>query len=84
MLVSTRHMYNGNFLRLKNVTIGYNFPKAWVNKVGLGSARVYFNGSNLLTFAANKKVDPEVNAYGTRGWETPFGRTYTFGLELSF
>ncbi len=84
MLISTRHIYNGNFLRLKNVTVGYNFPKAWVNKIGLGSARVYFNGSNLLTFAANKKVDPEVNAYGTRGWETPFGRTYTFGLELSF
>ena len=38
----------------------------------------------LLTLAAWKEVDPEVNAYGTRGWETPIGKTYTFGVELSF
>ena len=45
---------------------------------------VYFSGTNLLTWANYTMADPEVNAYGTRGWETPFGKTYTFGLELSF
>lgn len=84
MGTTTRHLHTGDFLRLKNVTIGYNLPKTWVNKAGLGSARVYFNGQNLLTWSAYKEVDPEVNAYGTRGWETPFGKTYTFGLELTF
>lgn len=84
MAKSSRHLYNGNFLRLKNITLSYNLPKAVVSKVGLGSARVYFNGSNLLTFSAHKLVDPEVNAYGTRGWETPFCKTYTFGLEFTF
>ena len=64
--------------------MSYNFPKQLVNKIGLGSARVYFNGQNLLTFAGYKEVDPEVNQYGTRGWETPFGKTYTFGLEFTF
>ncbi len=84
MQISTRHLHSGNFLRLKNISLAYNFPKALVNKVGLGAARVYFNGQNLLTFAGNKLVDPEVNSYGTRGWETPFGKTYTFGIELTF
>ncbi|MBQ7773512.1 MAG: TonB-dependent receptor, partial [Bacteroidales bacterium] len=84
MQVSSRHLYNGNFLRLKNITLSYSFPKELVKKAGLGSARVYFNGSNLLTFAAHDLVDPEVNAYGTRGWETPILKTYTFGLEFSF
>ncbi len=84
MQKSSRHMHDASFLRLKTITLGYTFPKALVNKVGLGNARVYFNGTNLLTWAAYKEVDPEVNAYGTRGWETPYSKTYTFGLELTF
>ena len=81
---SSRHIYNASFLRLKTITLGYNFPTELVKKVGLGSARVYFSGSNLLTFSKYKNADPEVNEYGTRGWETPIGKTYTFGIELSF
>ncbi|MBQ3175686.1 MAG: TonB-dependent receptor [Bacteroidales bacterium] len=84
MGTSSRHLHSGNFLRLKNISLSYNFPKQLVNKIGLGSARVYFNGQNLLTFAGYKEVDPEVNEYGTRGWEIPFGKTYTFGLEFTF
>ena len=84
MGTSSRHIHSGNFLRLKNVSLSYNFPKHLVNKVGLGSARVYFNGQNLFTVAAYKEVDPEVNQYGSRGWETPFGKTYTFGVEFTF
>ena len=81
---SSMHLYNGDFLRLKNVTVSYKLPKNWVSTVGLSNARVYFSGQNLLTIAAYKEADPEVNAYGTRGWETPIGKTYTFGVELSF
>ena len=81
---STRRMHNGDYLRLKTITLAYNFPKALVSKVGLGSARVYFNGQNLLTFQSYKLLEPEVNAYGTRGWETPIAKTYTFGLDISF
>lgn len=84
MQKSNRHIYCGDFLRLKTITLGYQIPKALVGKAGISSARVYFSGTNLLTWAANKEVDPEVNSYGTRGWETPYGKTYTFGIELSF
>ena len=81
---SSRHIYNASFLRLKNINIGYNLPKSIINKVGITNTRVYFNGTNMLTFSKYKNADPEVNQYGTRGWETPFGKTYTFGIELSF
>lgn len=84
MQTSNRHIHNGNFLRLKNVTLGYSLPKSVVKRVGLQNTRFYFSGQNILTLAAWKWVDPEVNNYGTRGWETPFGKTYTFGVEFSF
>ena len=81
---STRHLHCGDFLRLKTITLGYNLPKRWISKIGLASTRVYFSGQNLFTWAAFDEVDPEVNSYSTRGWETPYGKTYTFGIELSF
>lgn len=84
MQYSTRQMYDASFMRLKNITLAYSLPKALINKAGVSSARVYFNGSNLLTFSKYKIADPEVNQYGTRGWETPYGKTYTFGIEFSF
>jgi hypothetical protein len=65
-------------------TFGYNLPKNWISKVGLQNARVYCSGTNLLTWAAYREVDPETNQYSTRGWETPFCKVITFGLELGF
>lgn len=81
---STRQLHNASFLRLKNITLAYSIPKTLVNKIGVNNARVYLNGTNLLTFSKYKLADPEVNEYGTRGWETPFGKVYTMGVEFSF
>jgi len=81
---SSRQMHSASFLRLKNVTLAYNLPKSLVNKIGASNTRLYVNVTNLLTFSKYKIADPEVNQYGTRGWETPFGKTYTFGIEFSF
>ncbi len=81
---SSRHMHDGDYIRLKNLQIGYNLPKGIVEKARLSSARVYFNATNLLTIAAYDEYDPEVNEYYTKGWEVPQGKTFTFGIELSF
>ena len=81
---SSRHIYNASYLRLSTISLGYTIPQNFVKKAKLSSARVYFNGGNLLTFSKYKNADPVVNEYGTRGWETPVGKTYTFGIELSF
>ena len=82
--VSSRQLHDASFLRLKNVVFAYSLPKTVVSKIGVSNARVYFNGTNLLTFSKYKEADPEVGNYSTRGWETPFGKTYTFGLDFSF
>ena len=64
--------------------MGYTLPKSLTAKVGVSSMRVFFTGSNLWTLAAFKLADPEVNDYGTRGWETPLGKTFTFGVDIKF
>ena len=84
MQYSSRHIYNASYLRLKSLSLGYSIPKPVLKKVRMSSARVFFTGTNLLTFSAYKNADPEVNSYGTRGWETPFGRTYTMGIDINF
>ncbi|HEY0667087.1 MAG TPA: SusC/RagA family TonB-linked outer membrane protein, partial [Sphingobacteriaceae bacterium] len=81
---SSRQMYDASYLRLKNITLAYNLPKSLVNRIGVSNTRLYLNGTNLLTFSKYKIADPEVNTYGTRGWETPYSKTYTMGIELSF
>jgi TonB-linked SusC/RagA family outer membrane protein len=81
---SSRHMFHADYTRLKSITLGYSLPSGILNKVKISTARVYFNGANLWTLAAYKVYDPEVNEYGSRGWEMPLGKTYTFGIEASF
>lgn len=81
---SSRHMHKADFLRLKTINVGYNLPKNLISKINVSNVRVYFNGSNLWTIAAYDVYDPEVNEYGTRGWETPICKTYTFGVEFTF
>lgn len=81
---SSRQMYDASFLRLKNINLAYAIPAGLTQRIGLANARIYFNGTNLLTFSRYKIADPEVNQYGTRGWETPFAKTYTFGIEFNF
>jgi TonB-linked SusC/RagA family outer membrane protein len=84
MQYSSRQMHDASFLRLKNITLAYTLPKSVINKIGVSNARVYVNGLNLLTVSKFKDADPEVNQYGTRGWETPYGKTYTMGIEFGF
>lgn len=84
MQYSTRQLHNASFLRLKNATLAYRLPRTLLDGIGVSNARVFFNGTNLLTAAKYKIADPEVNQYATRGWETPFAKTYTFGIEVSF
>lgn len=81
---SSRHIHNASYLRLKTLSLAYTLPKSWTRKAFISSARVFFNGSNLWTIAKYKDADPEVSEYGTRGWETPIGKTFVFGIELKF
>lgn len=82
--ISSRHLYDASFIRLKNISLTYNIPSTYLKAIKISNARIFFNGSNLLTFSKYKNADPEVNQYSTRGWETPLSKTYTFGIDFSF
>jgi TonB-linked SusC/RagA family outer membrane protein len=51
---------NGNYIRIKNVAVGYNLPYAWIRKLRLRGVKVFANAQNLFTHAAYKGIDPEV------------------------
>ncbi len=84
MQYSSRHIFNASFLRLKSLSLGYSIPKKWLQKAMISESRLFFNASNLWTASKYKEADPEVNQYGTRGWETPIGKTFVFGIEVKF
>lgn len=79
---SSRGIHSTDHLRLKSVILGYNLPSKWMKRIGMNSVRVYFSGSNLLTWAAYNQYDPEIN--GTVEFEIPPLKTYSFGLEVGF
>jgi TonB-linked SusC/RagA family outer membrane protein len=89
---SSRFLYQGSYVRLKTVTLGFNVPKTLTSYVKLSSARLFFSGVNLLTFTDYKGWDPEVNtdylagniSQGNDFYSAPQARTYTFGLTLGF
>lgn len=58
--VSDFYVENGSYLRIKNVTLGYTVPKAFVNKIGVKNVRIYADAQNLVTFTKYSGLDPEV------------------------
>ncbi|MBB1643444.1 SusC/RagA family TonB-linked outer membrane protein [Sphingobacterium sp. UME9] len=79
---NTYWMRSTDYLRLKNVEVGYNLPSSICSKIGIGSLRVYANGMNLITWSKIKMYDPEaVNALGQY---YPQARLINAGVLLSF
>ena len=80
-IYSNLFLYKTDYLKLKNVTLGYTFPKKLVNKIGISNLRIFITGDNLYTFTDYPGVDPEftdnMNYYSNL-------RQYTFGVNLKF
>lgn len=72
---------DGSYLRLKTLDIGYTFPKAWVNKIHLNQVRVFFVGTNLLTFSPFKYWDPELGS--SDGKKYPLSKTLSLGVSVN-
>ncbi len=88
---SSRWVEDGSFLRVKNITLSYDFNKTLLQKVHLGRLQVYASAQNLFTFTKYKGFDPEVNQYGNSAtvqgidWGTyPQVKTFVFGLNVEF
>jgi TonB-linked SusC/RagA family outer membrane protein len=73
---------NTNYLRLKNIQLGYTLPPAVVSKVGLRTARLYVNAINLLTWDTFKVFDPETD--NQDGTVYPQKQTFNIGVNLGF
>ncbi|NBC27347.1 MAG: SusC/RagA family TonB-linked outer membrane protein [Bacteroidetes bacterium] len=88
---STRWLEDGSYLRLKTLTLGYNFSPDFTQRLGMSSLRVYGQGQNLLTFTDYSGLDPEVNqnarnplVAGSDFGTMPQVRTISFGINLEF
>lgn len=84
-VLSSRWLMPTDYLRLKNLTIGFSVPQNFLNKAGISKARIYFSANNLLTWKSEDLyVDPETPVDGLCTFEMPALRTYTFGIEIGF
>jgi len=79
---STFWLRDGSYLRLKNMDIGYHFPKKLVNKLAVESARIGFIGYNLLVFSPFNWWDPEIGS--SDGAKYPITKTYSLNLTVNF
>lgn len=74
------YLENGDYLRVKSLVIGYNFPQIFQHC----NLRVYVSGDNLLTFTRYSGMDPEVGGIGLDGGQFPVSRVYAAGVKLTF
>ena len=88
---SDRYIEDGSYVRLKNIQLGYNFPKKLISKWGLESLRLSCNIQNLLTITGYSGYDPEIgastqsaNVMGLDNARYPSPTTYSFALNVSF
>lgn len=91
---SSRFLYDASYLRLRSLTLGYNFPKKMCEKIRLQKLRIYFRGGNLWTLTAFPGWDPEVlrnvdpnSQAGNVSFAgpylgTPQARTISFGIQI--
>lgn len=89
--VSDRYVEDGSYVRLKNITLGYTFPKGMIKKWGIENLRLYANIQNLLTITGYDGYDPEIgvstaaaNVMGLDNGRYPSPTVYSFGLNITF
>lgn len=89
--VSDRYIEDGSYVRLKNITLGYTFPKRLISKWGIENLRLYANLQNLVTITGYSGYDPEIgvstssaNVMGLDNGRYPSPTVYSFGLNVTF
>lgn len=91
--ISSRYIEDGSYVRLKNIALGYTFPKSITNKLHLDNLRVYCNLQNVLTITGYDGYDPEIGAsttdangyvFGLDNGRYPSPFTCSFGINVSF
>ena len=86
---SDRFLEDGDFIRLRQLQIGYTLPAKWMKKVYVDRCRFYVSGENLLTWTKYSGVDPEFSRSnildtGVDSFIYPFTRSYVVGVQVTF
>lgn len=88
---STYFVEDGSYLRIKDITLSYDFSGKWMKRIGLTKLQPYFTATNLVTWTKYSGMDPEVNQWGNSGavqgidWGTyPQTKTFTLGVNVVF
>jgi hypothetical protein len=81
---STRFVEDGDYIKLDNVTLGYNLPRTVLEKIGVEKFRLFVQGQNLLIITDYKGLDPEMEITGIDLNGTPRSRIFTLGLNVGF
>lgn len=83
---SSRWLHDGSYIRLRDLTVAYNFANSLISEYGLKSLRVYTRGTNLFTYTRQSDlyVDPEQNINGVANAVTPAIRSITLGIDVGF
>ena len=89
--ISSRYLEDGSYFRIKNITVGYDFPAKLISKAHMTKCRIYFTADNVWTASKFSGMDPEItietssgNLAGMYTDNYPVGRTFLGGLEISF
>lgn len=83
---STRFLYDGSYVRLRDIQLSYNLPHKFLSKAKIASAKVYIRGNNLITWVKDKRLffDPEVPVDGTLNQKPPVFKTFLAGIDINF
>ncbi|MBK5722507.1 TonB-dependent receptor [Dysgonomonas sp. Marseille-P4677] len=81
---STRFLVDASYMRMKNMTIGYNLPKSLLKKIYISNCKVFLQGENLFTIFGEQGLDPEQNINGVSYFRYPAMRTGSVGVNLTF
>ncbi len=83
---SSRFVYDGSYIRLREISLGYDLPIDAISKIGLSNARIYIKGNNLYTFIKDDRLerDPETGSNGRLDQEIPITRTLFLGMDITF
>lgn len=82
---STRHLQNGSYMRIKDITLSYNLPDKWMKACRMQGVRIYVSALNPYTFSNVKAMDPELGPLGySMGASHSMVKSFVGGLEVSF
>lgn len=83
---STFYLAKADYVRLRDLTLGYSLPKALISKIGLTSLNIYGRGTNIWTWVADNKLpwDPEQGVDAQSNLDIFIPKTFTVGLNLGF